>query len=517
MNIRLILCSAAMAAGLGASAGEAVRLKALSPADFSTYGTSASSISYEQLPSRWLIADWHKLGVKIYHAISPNPGESPELFRRRAGFVLFRSMADGLDADACAKLPKAYANALAAAKDDYKLAAQLGALADRALKSDDADLRREGRLARGYLYVTADLAGAPSALIRREIVRLARGLQQRFGEKPMAVPADIPDDPPPAVDDPKGLERYTPGKSKGDVLPGVSLTFGGEVCAFTLHGDEEVGKDGWPEKEVTLTLSIQDEAHTAWATYRLCFDLTSRKPADGKKVERAPTMPFITLVPRFASATPPRFRVEPTRLYSRTYPRLGDFSWNAYTRKKDGKGWSVTYTIPWQRLIGFFPVGANAHWLLGDGARTVRIDWRRGGLASYYGGIKWEDAVKDFQGARGAASDWSYADPLFYKAFVVARLEKDATLVEALGKNKGKDVIAGPKSVQERAFENMPSAAFLGYDVRDLRVKYLDDLLNGREIKVPPPKKKVDPYARATSSQLRPDDEDTINLDDSEY
>ena len=46
-------------------------------AQFAEVGAAAKEVSFRTIPSRWIVDDWHRLGVKVYLCLSPEEDESP--------------------------------------------------------------------------------------------------------------------------------------------------------------------------------------------------------------------------------------------------------------------------------------------------------------------------------------------------------------------------------------------------------------------------------------------------------
>lgn len=506
-------CFALMSAGR--LSAEPVRLSTPAPSDFVRHGATAGAVSYTALPSPWIVEDWHRLGVKVYARLAPEANESPELFRRRFGFDVFRSGVDGAEWGGTDADRALFGGAITAAADDMALARAYDEIARRAMESGDADKVREGRLAKVFLHVADDFTRLATPLLRREIVRRARILQAVLGERPMAIPKDIPDAPPRRFVPPRDVRTVT---QKGDELfPGLKLQFGGEGVIFRIEGDRKLARNEWPGVKRAFTLYLPGTNRTDWLAYEFSCDLTDRKPADG--AASAPRVKFYTLEPRFAGSQSRRFQVRPMRTASRACPNI--WVWRQgeaplYCGAGSGENWSFGFFLAWQRLIGFWPKDrSNNAWYVKEGDEIVRIEWKPSRFAD---GIKYADFVRDYKEAVTAAkAEWAYSDPLFFAACVEPLIDRNVELAKMLEKNTAANgFLTGwsNEAIREKATANLHNMQYFACDVDEARIRYLDDILAGREVKIPEKAKKTE---KKTSGPNLEDTGDEIELDDTEY
>lgn len=488
-----------------------------SPAQFAEAGGTAKSVSYRTIPSGWIVDDWHRLGVRVYVLLTPEADESPELFRRRAGFLAFRSGVDGVRWGGGEADRAYFAPALAAADDDRSLVGTLDKLALRAMGSDDAALRLAGRQERIYLHVSADFCSAPSALIRRELVLRIRALQKLLGEAPLALPADIPDAPPRRVALPTAtheVEGPTAYKTV-QLFPDLKMVNRGFGFDLVVLGDRPLKAGEWPGVRRDYTLYIPGTNRTDWLVYKLSCDLTARKDV----VTAAPRAQFYTLQPRFHAVGERRFRVRGLHLPSRSRPLLGDGPRDESPKSCAGEGggnWQFRFEFYWERLEGFYPQARSA-WYLRQGDETVKIVWRN--RLDCFPGLEFRHLVADYETECGKAlSDWRFADPLFCAVGVQPLADANTELVAMLKRkiqpNGYISWTPSDKFICEKAAANLNRLRYFKEDVEAARIRYLDDVLAGREVKVPERKKTVEKKPKGPSLDA---DEGGISLDDTEY
>ena len=501
----------------GDSEGSVV-FDAPAPAQFAEVGGTAKSVSYRTIPSSWIVDDWHRLGVKVYALLTPEEDESPELYRRRAGFLAFRSGVDGVRWGGGEDDRAYFAPALAAADDDRALVGTLDRLAVRAMGSDDATLRLAGRQARIYLHVSADFSSAPSALIRRELALRMRALQKLLGEPPLALSADIPDAQPRRITLPKAtheVEGPTAYKTV-QLFPDLKMVNRGFGFDLVVLGDRPLKAGEWPGVRRDYTLYIPGTNRTDWLVYKLSCDLTARKDV----VMAAPRVQFYTFQPRFHAVDEPRYRVRSLYLPSRSRPLLVDGPRDVSPKSCAGEGggnWQFRFTFCWERLEGFYPQARSA-WYLSQGNETVKIVWRN--RLDCFQGIEFRHVVADYEKeCEKMLSDWRFADPLFCAVGVQPLADANNELVAMLNKkiqpNGYISWTPSDKFILEKAAANFNRVRYFKEDVEAARIRYLDDILAGREVKVPVRKKIVE--EKKPKGPSIDDDEGGISLDDTEY
>lgn len=488
-------------------------------AQFAEVGGTAKAVSFRTIPSHWTVDDWHRLGVKVYLHLSPEEDESPELYRRRAGFLAFRSGVDGVRWGGGEADRAYFAPALAAADDDRALIGKLDALAERAMRSDDAEVRLAGRRERVYLQVAADFASAPAALIRRELVLRIRGLQKFFGEAPMAVPADIPDAPPRRFVAPKGVREveapveYHPIK----LSPELTMSVHGYGVSIIVQGDRKIGKNEWPGVKRAYTLYVQGTNRTEWLAYKLSCDLTDRRGKDGVV---APRVQFYTLEPRFYNATGNRFQLRAMHLpaYGKPAPRLPyDYESPHHCGGGSGENWSFSFHFSWDQLGEVLPK-RNSVWYLREGDTWLKIKW--GNPVDGFTGVEFGTAFRRYdKEVQQAIERWGADDALFREACIRPLVDRNVSLIAMMKKKFDSygyvQWAASDKFVKEKAAKNIRNVTLFARDLEVARIRYLDDVLAGREVKVPERKKVVE-EKKPTGPSLD-EDEVGISLDDTEY
>lgn len=512
----LALLSAAVIGEAGAAETNPVFDKP-EPAQFAQVGATAESVTYRTIPAKWLVDDWHRLGVKVYALVAPEEDESPALFRMRFGFQVFRSGVDGVrwggkDADR-----PFYESAMKAAEDDMKLVRTLDELAARAMASQDALVRTAGREAKVYAYIVADFDRSSAALARRELVVRIRKVQKALGEPPMAAPADIPDAAPrPFV--PPADAKTVEAKYDAEILPGLKFNLTGRDFSFTIPGDYKLKAGTWPGVKRAFTLYIPTGRKNDWLVFKFSCDLTD--DFGRASVEKpAPRVNFYTLEPRFYETSGMRYQVRPMQPASREHPAINhDFAFNSPLHCYAGAShnWYFPFRCVWNQLVGCQP-RAGTRWYVKEGDQVVCIWFKT--TPDCFSGLLFAPFVGGYENDVNAAiARWSYEDPVFCDACVRPLAEANTELVAALKKriqpNQYIDWAGSDKFVRQKAAKNQDKLAFFKYDVAAARVKYLDEILAGRTVKVPERKKKSE--AKAAGPDL--DDEDgDMKLDDSEY
>ena len=486
---------------------------------FSEVGGTAKSVSYRTMPSSWIVDDWHRLGVKVYLHLSPEEDESPELYRRRAGFQAFRSGVDGVRWGGSEADRAYFAPALAAADDDRALIGKLDALAVRAMESDNAPVRLAGRRERVYLQVAADFASAPSALIRRELVLRIRGLQKLFGEAPMAVPADIPDAPPRRFVAPKDVREveapveFHPLK----ISPKLMMYVHGAGVGFTITGDRPIAKNEWPGVKRDYTLYVQGTNRTEWLAYKLSCDLTDRR---GETGAAAPRVQFYTLEPRFSNTTGDRCRVRAMHLPAEGRPIVRMSSSGVDLSScggGSGRNWSFSFHLAWDQLGEVLPK-RNSVWYLREGDSWLKIKWPN--PVDGFSGLEFGNAFRRYdREVEQAMERWGADDAFFREACIVPLVDRSVGLIEMMKKKFDSHGYVrwsdADKFIKEKAAKDIRNVTLFARDLEAARIRYLDDVLAGREVKVPERKKAAE--EKKPKGPSLDADEGGISLDDTEY
>jgi len=489
------------------------------PEQFAAVGATAKSITFRTLPSRWLVDDWHRLGVKVRVQVVPEADESPARFRRRAGFLAFRSGADEICWGGDETDRDFFSPALAAAADDRALVGKLDALAERAMADKNSDTRLAGRRERVYVQLAADFSLAPSALIRRELALRIRKLQKLLGEEPIAVPKDIPDAPAKPFVAPKKAREVEPAPEFHGVklFPDLELRIHSYGLEFLVLGDRKIQKDEWPGVKRAYTLYIPSTNRAEWLTYKLSCDLTDRKTNAG---DAAPRLPFYTLEPRFFGTVEKRFQTRAMHLpgYGRPELRLPyGYESPVYCNAGKDENWAFPFSYTWDQFDGILPK-RNTVWYVRADEGWVRITWRN--PVDGFSGLCFSNVFRQYNEATSAAlGDWGYEDALFRDACVQPLIDRNANLVtmisrklDGYGKARWS---AADKFIREKAAANFGGVTLFVRDLEAARMRYLDEVFAGREIKVPERKKKD--AEKPTKGPSLDDDEDGMNLDDTEH
>ena len=491
------------------------------PAQFAEFGGTAEAVTYRTIPASWIVDDWHRLGVRVYALVTPAAEESPERFRRRFGLQVYRSGVDsasfgGSDADRAF-----YESAMKAAADDVALVRRLDDLAQKAMDSGDAAKRTAGRDMKVYVHIAANFDDAPTALVRRELVLRIRKLQQVMGEQPMAMPADIPDAPPRKFTPPRDARVVKVGGPYESVPVFSNVTFraAGHGFVFSVSDGRKLPANTWPGVKREFMLYVQGTNRTDWLVYHLACDLTDRAPVAGStKRKSAPRVQFYTLEPRFAAAAGKRFVTETLHLPSRTRPGLKlSYGYEAPILLQAGSSgpWHFDFSFDWPQLYGIVP-NAKTVWYVREGDDWVKLEWR---AIDAFGGLEFRNFVGNYEKLAAAElGEWGYADPLFRDAGVQPLVDANAELVAMLAKKIQPNgyITWNPseKILYKKASDNANKMGHFGYDVLSARIAYLDAVLAGKEVKVPPRKKKAD---KKVSGPSLDDADEGMSLDDSEY
>jgi len=311
---------------IAARAATPLKFESVGERELAEFGATATEIAVREIPPRWIVESWHRLGVRVLADIVPEPYETPEFLRRRAGFSLHRSEIDGFVADENS-FSSAGRAALAAARKDAALAARADRLALGCLKSGQAETVRLGRKTRAYLYFGANLSGSSSAQLSEELLRRIGEMERALGvpaSVPAAVPPEIAAEP---VQVPRGVK--TVGMSRAMTYP-----------AKALPGLEVGVNGGWVTFSVSdamlseFLILIPNRHRDGYVAYRLCV---IRSKFGQARPPRAPVLDFTAywLQPRFAEADAggASVRVVPTQPFSPDYPKLEPKS---EVSKKDG-------------------------------------------------------------------------------------------------------------------------------------------------------------------------------------
>lgn len=136
----------------------------------------AKAVRAPFVPTRNLLDLWREIGVKVYCEVKFDPESSADTFRRACGWTPFIEGADGVYLAFDEKtLPPGWKAALAAAREDMRVADVVKGLTERAMKSDDHRVRIDGRQAR-FFYAAVGENTLSCNLMRLESIALARHL-----------------------------------------------------------------------------------------------------------------------------------------------------------------------------------------------------------------------------------------------------------------------------------------------------------------------------------------------------
>lgn len=366
--------------------------------DWQTLAPTAEAVVFDDLPTTNLRRSWQALGVKLLQRLAWNPECSAEYVRRRAGILAVRDEADGTWLVDEEKFSPAWKAALAEAEIDAAAARYCRALAQEALaqRARNHKIWIEGRRA-NWLFDAMDLERENLDTLRLEFLCYAKRLEQILGKTPkdlplvVAKPSKEPD-----------RARIRPFAGRDDVerksaklFSKVSLS--DEVTLASGNGDVSLViasktpcADPWPGGRAMLRLYIPD-ANGAFLPYAFLIDLSN------VSTNRAPD-PATFVIERWgkgvyrAYGDPTIWRLKPIRLgtFSSKYPDVTpDFR---YERDEKTGRWTLTLSIAWLKLYGFWPSTRNGvvdRWyvsldaLPGVKPFAVQVAWAQGREASF--------------------------------------------------------------------------------------------------------------------------------------
>jgi len=332
--------------------------------DFRRHALTAQVCAVDELPTPNILQSWKKLGVRMLRRAEWSREESPEFFRRKAGFLAFHAGADGVWLPNAEAASGECAAALKAVEDDITVVRRLADLADRAATNADHRVRFAGRRAKGLL-LTTPFESADLDALRLEFAAYVRYLELLLGlpEAPLpTMPAE------PLATAPTALTPFEKGAFSPVEIDyaGVSVdkklaegfSFHADNVGFTffLRGKEPV--QGYPGGVYRLKLYLPGEKNAFDSPYEYVIDLSPIAPHRAP----APAAGHVYWIrERFGKGghavygDPDNWRCRQIqhRSWGPGHRKLTPFF--IYVPKDGSAGWKVTLQFSWLPLYGRWP------------------------------------------------------------------------------------------------------------------------------------------------------------------
>lgn len=540
-------------------------------AALTNWAVNAAAVAFAQLPRRHLLHTWKLLDVKTLKTVRFDPEGSATRFRREVSFLAFTGGADGIwlpDAD---RLPPGWREALAEAREDWRVLLYLESLADEAAANDDPFIRIESRRV-GFWFnnMPADWENADT--LRLECVAWARRLEQLLGKPAATLPEKraTPSEPqtlafmPYAGTNPRPPQIQM--KNLGEKLDfGGGLSFRADKAGFSISYSTTEGpplaKGAFPGGTLDFRLYLPGENQGEFLPYRFHCDFNPawygarRAPARGREL--------------WLFGTDERFRpfsiaygVGNPRVW--TWPRLRDFGPDypnprpsvSVAGNKNG-GWTATLSCRWAFLCGHWPMqreGRSDLWFVGverpggtGGPLAGRILWPRGGKAFFTAFAAamtpddmtsvysieldrtkkvWTTAYEERLYPYAKTQKPSFnrydreSDSIFWKRLVeplCVSNENSWAIIETRKDHPSK-LPSQTDTIKAAIWRSFGRMGRLSHDVGLRRLAYLEDRFAGRELPPLPPKRKT--AAEIAREHREPDADynpDGLQLDDKEF
>ena len=538
-------------------------------AAFTNWAETASAVAFLQMPRRHLIHSWKSLGVTVLKTVRFQPEGSAVRFRREASFIAFQGGADGIWLPDSDNLPPGWREALAEAREDWRILLYLKSLADEAAQSDDFAVRMESRRV-AYWFGWMPASWENIDTLRLECVVWARRLEELLGKPRASLPEKraSPSEPQVLAFMPYSDAVVKPEQKplpwlKGTLVFDGGLSFKADRFGFELSYTTSKGpalaKDQLPGGTLDFRVYIQGDKPGEFLPYRFHCDLNPEWYGD----ERAPYVGegLFSIDERFRPFSN-AIHAHNTRVW--TSPVLRDFGPDypnpqpsvTVTGNKGG-GWTATVSVKWVHLFGHWPMqraGKSDLWFVGldrapdtGKALSGRILWPRGSpgnfktLAALMSPVEMTKAYNAELGRTQKIWTTAHEERLYPYAktatpsFNRYDVESDRMFWERLVEplcitnQNAWDVIyadlkhlsklpAQPDAVKMSIWSNYGRMCYLSHEVGLRRLSYLEGRLEGRE---PPPAPKKAKTAEEVAAQHKaPDadyDPDSLQLDEKEF
>ncbi len=494
-----------------------------------------------------------RFGEKTILMVSADEGRNPVAYRLDCGFKAWAAGADGVDTEA----PPSLAPALDAAKADMALVESLVGVRAEALSSSDPEIRLPGRKI-GHFLANLDSVRNPDLAHLEGLVLLREG-EKALGRETSALSETI------RTSVESALAKAAAVEAKGAIVPAVAprhrrpprpdmaswpsvnlragvgrtefapgflsnYTFQWRSFQIGVKGDKVLGEDEYPGGQVKITLWIPGEGDN-WLVYRATVNLDARPEVGPPPMSEGwapdPCFYYYRHERRFPNLYPP-----PDSFQLVSYD--GDNYWgrdlptprfaNAWINRKEGP-WFMLYTFDLCNIPGNLPMmtpGVQESWFaeISYNGKTAqaRFVWPAGSeatIASVYHGYAleqfWQVYPKLYDDERMRIE--CAGDDRFYREFALPLLDGDKTLFEKFKSWNGHPpaIAKEQTKVQISFYRALSRVTFIRERLDELRLRYLADIIDGREPK--PPEKTVRPK-KPESALPQLDAEPLMDLDE---
>ena len=521
-------------------------------AAFTNFADRAETVAFSRLPRPHLLHSWKALGVTVLQRLTC--AGSPNRFRREAGFLAFTGGADGIWL--AEPVPPSHSNALAEARADWRLLAEVSALADEARRHPSPGIAVEERRVRFFLADTG-FDWEDLDTLRWECHAWKHRLELLLGrpqDKREVLDNRSPPSPEPlafaAKPRPFSLmpDRKTAPQRKASAEPGLSAVYDDRFfkLVYTSATALPTGRQ-LPGGHLDFTLQVAD-GRGELLPYRFHCDLEPMSPEGARAPARGRGSWLYGIDERFR---PYSIAYGARNSRVTVFPRLADYGPDypdprptfALKPLPDGR-WQATLAVSWLALYGKWPMQTSGTdvWqagVEGSGLKTpvsIEISWPRGNPSNYTRfaaaistgeltqvyeeelrrtertySASYEERMYPFATPkaetfqRGEAA----ADRLFLERLVQPLLDRNANTWQAVRTDKDHRPTFDrlPPAAKQQAWRNLGKLLHLSHDVSRLRAGYLADRFAGR---LPPP------YERRDLSRATPPDEPDADFDESD-
>ena len=494
-----------------------------------------------------------RFGEKTILKVPANDDRNPVAYRLDCGFKAWAAGADGVETEPTSTLVSSFE----AAKADMALIEALVAVRGETLASGNPDIRLRGRKI-GHFLANLDSVRNPDLAHLEGLVLLREG-EKILGREPFALSPTIRASVTEALAKAASVEaegaavpavaprhRRPPrpemaswpsvnlraGVGRTEFAPGFlsNYTFQWRSFQIGVQGDKVIGEDEFPGGQVKITLWIPGEGER-WLVYRVSVNLDARPEVGPPPMSEGwapdPCFYYYHHERRFPNLYPP-----PESLPLLSYD--GDCCWgrdlpalrfaNAWINRKEGP-WFMLYTFDLCNIPGNLPMmtpGVQESWFaeISYNGKTAqaRFVWPAGSeatVASVYHGYAleqfWQVYPKLYDDERMRIE--CAGDDRFYREFAVPLLDGDKTLFEKFKSWNGHPpaIAKEQTKVQILFYRALSRVIFIRERLDELRLRYLADIIDGREPK--PPEKTVRPE-KPDSALPQLDEEPLMDLDE---
>ena len=493
-----------------------------------------------------------RFGEKTILEVPAGEDRNPAAYRLDCGFRAWAGGADGVSTEPSSAL----APALEAAKADVALLEALVGVRAETLASGDPDIRLRGRRI-GHFLANIDSARNPDLAHLEGLVLLREG-EKVLGRGPSALSPVIRESvgatlakAAAAEDDgaaPAAAPRHRrPPRPDMASWPSVNLRAGvgctefapGFLAGFSFQwrafqigvkGDRVLGDGEFPGGKAKITLWIPGEGGR-WLTYRVAVNLDACPEAGPPPMSEGwapdPCYSYYQHERRFPNLYPlpessglVSYDGDRSRGCDLPMPRFA----GAWIERKAGP-WSMLYSFELCNIPCNLPMttpGVQESWFaeISYGGKTAqtRLIWPAGSeaaVASMYRGYAleqfWQTSPKLYDDERMRIE--CAGDDRFFHEFAAPLLDGDKALFEKFKCWNGHPpaIAREPPKVQIAFYHALPRVVFIRERLDELRLRYLADILDGREPK-PPERRETQKKADAELPQL--DAEPAMDLEE---